>query len=200
MQSHEWQEDDQIRIYVISRSSLEICSDDHKYDRFVKKGQLTGEGTFESCNHPLTTQWIKEQRKRKRIKIRTNWHKRWNWHFRKVCKNVSSKKHAFIIESYLTTFGRSALRLHSVNKWKFDNEKIEGDNFARPRRSKHILLIEEMLNLSNWIITAIWIMEQLRDFPLILHGCYSFLTLSPCRACTLGDPMFFFACCACVDQ
>ncbi|MDR2432258.1 MAG: hypothetical protein LBD34_00695 [Puniceicoccales bacterium] len=60
------------RIYVISPSVVEIRSDDHKYDRFVQNGQLTAEGTLESGNYPLTTQWPKEERKPKRIKTRTN--------------------------------------------------------------------------------------------------------------------------------
>ncbi|MDR0693262.1 MAG: hypothetical protein LBF49_01665 [Puniceicoccales bacterium] len=60
------------RIYVISPSVVEIRSDDHKYDRFVQNGQLTAEGTLESDDYPLTTQWPKEKRKPKRLKIKGN--------------------------------------------------------------------------------------------------------------------------------
>ncbi|MDR1457706.1 MAG: hypothetical protein LBI47_02565 [Puniceicoccales bacterium] len=60
------------RIYVISPSVVEIRSDDHKYDRFVQNGQLTANGTIESDDYPLTTQWPKEKRKPKRLKTRVN--------------------------------------------------------------------------------------------------------------------------------
>jgi hypothetical protein len=60
------------RICIISLSAVEIHSDDHKYDRFVQNGQVTAEGTLESGNYLLTTQWTKEQRKPKRMKTGTN--------------------------------------------------------------------------------------------------------------------------------
>jgi type III secretion protein C len=45
------------RVYVISPSVVEIRSDDHDYDKFLKPGRLTAESTLQPDEYKMTSKW-----------------------------------------------------------------------------------------------------------------------------------------------